>query len=229
MLRLIILSSFVILLGGLCAVNMPAEAQQLFIKKSSDSDKDAEKTGKTKLFVTPKGYTSKSKKESSVKYSDKLNLVQEIKFNKEQIKSYEYWQKSGRQPETMEERVAYAQAKHSVEYAVMLERKAQLIPALEKKLRNQPAPTGYEGSASDSAKSYQEAAVKLQKSFDKFGFEIDIPKSEEAMASAKANVTGAFVTQEKGSDTVGSDWKKSGGTMQKSVKVKKTSVFNSGT
>ncbi len=228
MFRIYALAILAFFLGGVFAMNMPAEAQQLFIKKSQGGAKEGEKTGKTKLFVAPKGHSSKSKKKSTVKYKDKLKLVQEIKFNKEQIKSYEYWQKSGRTPQTLEEKIAYAQARHSVQYGVMLQRKAQLIPALEKKLRNQPQHSGYQGVQADSAVSFEQAALKLQKNFDAYGFAVDVPKTEKAMAASQGSARGAFQPVESAADVTHSGWKKSGGVQQKTVKVKKKSVFNSG-
>ena len=87
-----------------------------------------------------------------------------------------------------------------------------------------------EALAKDSAQSFQQAALGLQKHFDEAGYGVQIPTSPDGLnssnlAAVKLDPQGA---DKSSSETTHSAWVRNGSTKQKTVTVKKKSVFNSG-
>ena len=130
-----------VLLSVLVVIGLgPALAQDIFIKKeSAEASEDGEKqTIYNKSFVKKFG----KKKNSFIKYSDKLEVQKHKKDSAELMLALEYWRENKTKPSNAEEIVLYAQANRARALNLMAQRREKLVEHLAKEERKLQAELG---------------------------------------------------------------------------------------
>lgn len=108
----------------------PALAQELFVRKDGRA---AQADEKPTLFVKPApARFSYPRRQSVVKYKDKLKLHQQQSDNKIIIDSFEEMRALGFKPRTAEDIQAYGQMHRATSQNIMYKRRAALMAYLEK-------------------------------------------------------------------------------------------------
>lgn len=124
--------SFLIFMMLIMAGLGPALAQGYYVKPDKGSASSEKSDGPTKIYnkIKPNSF---SKKQSVVKYKDKL-VVKNLKVSSmAKVKVLDDWIESGMKPRNSAEIMAYAQAHRAVAQNLMYERRQALIKHLDKK------------------------------------------------------------------------------------------------
>ena len=112
----------------LCTGLGPADAQDIFINRYKYKEGEV-----PTLYVSP-GTTEKLESTVSRNYrKDRLNLSRNIKNTAEMAEIYQAWEKSPRQPKTLEEIESYAYSQRATSELAIQKREKKLIAALEKR------------------------------------------------------------------------------------------------
>lgn len=128
MIRNVFLLFMMVLIGGLG----PAVAQDLFIKLNKDTSTEADSDEKPTLYNKPIVSDDVKKKQSAIKYKDRLDVTQLQNKSEIRIQTLDDWREHKLKPQNAEQLIAYADAHRAVAQNLMYKRRQALIEHLEK-------------------------------------------------------------------------------------------------